>query len=256
MSVNKVSIIVPSLNQGKFIKETIESILSQDYNNIECIVMDGGSTDDTLDILKSFGEKISYTSEKDNGQSDAINKGIQRSSGDIVAFLNSDDVYLPGTISQVVGAFSHRNTSWVTGDYMIIDEKGKEINSHIASYKRFLRKFPSLNTLLIANYIVQPSTFWQKDLHKEVGFFNQTLHYCMDFDFWVRLFKREYHPIILQKTLSKFRVHSQSKGKRQFIKQFREEHDIVKTATSNLFRRTLHLFHILIIIVMYLIMSL
>src|SRR5690606_33014626 len=93
-----VSVVTPSYNKGKFIKETIESVLSQDYPNIEYIVMDGGSTDETVDILKSYGDRIAWISEKDDGQADAVNKGIARARGEIIGWLNSDDTYLPGAV--------------------------------------------------------------------------------------------------------------------------------------------------------------
>ena len=102
----KLSIITPSFNQGVFIKETIDSILSQGYAQLEYIVVDGGSTDNTVEILKSYGDKIKWVSEKDNGQADAINKGLKMATGDIVAFINSDDYYLPNALHAVNDFFS------------------------------------------------------------------------------------------------------------------------------------------------------
>ena len=166
----KITVITPSYNQGHFITETIDSVLSQNYPNLEYIVMDGGSTDDTVDILKSYGKKFTWVSKKDKGQTDAINKGIKKSTGDIICYLNSDDVFLPNTLNTVAEYFMQNpEAMWVTGDYFIIDADGNKIQSFVAEYKKWLRQNPSKQRLSIANYIIQPSTFWRKELTQEIG---------------------------------------------------------------------------------------
>ena len=120
-----VTIITPSYNQGRFIRETIESVLNQDYENIEYIIVDGQSTDETLKIIKQYNGKLSYISEKDNGQSDAINKGFKMAHGEIVAWLNSDDVYEPGCIKRAVREFEKNSRlGLIYGDGYILDEQG------------------------------------------------------------------------------------------------------------------------------------
>lgn len=229
----KITIITPSYNQGSFIRETIESVLSQGYPNLEYIVMDGGSTDNTLSILKSYGKKIIWTSKKDHGQTDAINKGIKKSTGDIIAYLNSDDVYLPNTLFTIAEYFiSHGDAQWVTGDYFIIDAQGNKIQSFVEMYKRVLRIKPTFEKLCVANYIIQPSTFWRRSIMKKVGLFDDTLRYCMDYDYWMRLISIS-PPHILSSHLSLFRIHIGSKGGSQYAKQFGEEHEIVRKYTSN-----------------------
>jgi len=141
----KISIITPSFNQGKFIKKTIDSVLSQNYPDLEYVVIDGGSTDNTVKILKSYGNKIKWISEKDKGQADAINKGLKIINGEIIAFINSDDYYLPDTFKKIVDFFKQNITcNVVTGDYLIINENGKPIQSFVGFYKIQQLSLPNL----------------------------------------------------------------------------------------------------------------
>ncbi len=175
-----VSIITPSLNQGRFIKETIESVLLQDYPYIEHIIIDGGSTDGTLDILKMYDDRIFWISEKDKGQSDAINKGLKRARGKIYGWLNSDDTYLPGAITKAVKfLFANKDIMMVYGEGWHIDEYGKIIQRYPTepfNYKR----------LAETCFICQPTVFFRKELIEKIGYLDESLNYCMDYDFWIR----------------------------------------------------------------------
>ncbi|NTU46241.1 glycosyltransferase [Candidatus Roizmanbacteria bacterium] len=247
----KISIITPSYNQGLFIEETIKSVLSQNYPDLEYIVVDGGSTDNTLAILKKYTHKLKWISEKDKGQTDAINKGLKMSSGDIVAFINSDDVYLPGTLRKISKIFKrNKNVHWLSGDYVIIDQDGKKIQFFIVWYKKILRLFPFFSMLSIANFVIQPSTFWRKNIVKEIGFFDERLRYTMDYDYWLRVIQK-YPLYIIHEPLSLFRIHKLSKGGSQFEKQFQEEFQVIKKYTSNKFLQYLHAFHNFFIINIY-----
>ncbi len=247
----KISLITPSFNQGKFIKETIESVLSQNYPNLEYFVIDGGSTDNTLKILKSYGNKIKWLSEKDKGQTNAINKGLRKATGEIITYLNSDDMYLPNTLNTVAEYFMENDEAqWLTGDYFIIDEKGKKIQSYIASYKKILRRRPTFGRLTIANYIIQPSTFWRRSLLKDMGLLDESLHYCMDYDYWIRIIqKNKLH--VLDNHFSLFRIHGQSKGGEKFEEQFKEEHQIVKKYIRNPVQLLFHRLHATAIVLAY-----
>lgn len=247
----KISIITPSFNQGQFIKETIESVLNQNYPHLEYLVMDGGSTDETVKILKSYGEKINWVSKKDRGQAAAINEGIKKSTGEIIAYLNSDDVMLPHTLKRVADYFmSHDEAMWLTGDYSIINEKGQKIQSFVPKYKTLLRKLPYFNTLVVANFIIQPSTFWKRSLTDEIGFLDESLHLCLDFDYWLRIIKK--HPLhVLPNKLSLFRIHGASKGLALYEKQFKEEHRVMACYTDNIVLKTLHKIHSGLIILVY-----
>jgi glycosyltransferase involved in cell wall biosynthesis len=247
----RISIITPTYNQSNFITRTIDSVLSQNYPNLEYIVMDGGSTDNTLTILESFNGKIIWSSEKDNGQADAINKGIKLSTGEIVAFINSDDYYLPGVFQDIANTFLSRpEIKWITGSYKIIDQNDNDIQTLTVLYKDILRSVPLPVTLKLTNYIVQPSTFWKREVHDSVGYFNQSLRYTFDYDFWLRMIDR--YP--LYKTnlpLSAFRIHPDSKGGKEYDAQFTEEFEVLKQYNHNKIIQLLHKIHNDIIVGLY-----
>jgi len=230
----KISIITPSFNQGKFIERTIQSVLDQSYSNLEYIVIDGGSTDETLKILKKYNKRIKWISEKDKGQADAINKGIKMASGEIVCWLNSDDCYFPYTIKCVVDFFAKNpEIKWVTGDYIVVDIKDKEIRPYIKFYKSIFRHFPSLTMLMLVNFINQPSTFWRKEIVEKCGELS-LMKYNMDFDYWLRIFQK--FPLgIIHKPLSKFRVHAESIGGSSYKPEFEHAIGVVQKYTNNPF---------------------
>ncbi len=177
-----VTIITPSYNQGEFIRQTIESVLSQDYLNLEYWVIDGGSTDDTVDILKSFGNKIHWISKKDAGQADAINKGFALAKGEIIAWLNSDDFYERGAIKKVVNFFvAHDETDCVYGDMNFVDREGR--HPKLCTY---LSDF-SLLRLLKYCYICQPAVFFRTKVVKKLGRMSNQYRYVFDYDYWLRM---------------------------------------------------------------------
>lgn len=178
-----VSIVTPSFNQGRFIADTIESVLSQDYPRIEYIIVDGGSTDETLDVLQRYHDRLRWVSGPDQGQSGAINKGWRQTKGEIIAWLNSDDTYLPGAVGQAVAFLQeHPEVDAVYGDCDYIDLEG-----------HFLRPYPArpydyLELVRTAvNYIPQPATFIRRCALESIGYLDETLHYIMDLDCWLRL---------------------------------------------------------------------
>ncbi len=239
----KISIITPSYNQGQFIEQTIKSVIEQDYPNLEYIVMDGGSTDNTLTILKKYSNKLKWFSAKDKGQADAINKGMEMATGDILAYINSDDYYLPGAFKKVVSFFKQNpEFKWVVGDYLIVDERNKQIQQPIIAYKRFWRSLFPTRSLYVLNYIPQPSTFWRKQIRSEIGKFNLNLHYVMDYDFWLRIISK--YPLgRISGPLSAFRIHRQSKGGVNYSQQFAEELKVMKKYTNNKLLVGLHVIH-------------
>lgn len=239
----KFSIIVPSYNQGHFIAQTIDSILNQSYKNVEILVIDGGSTDSTIEVLKTYGDKIFWLSEKDRGQTHAINKGLALAKGELITFLNSDDYYLDGTLEIVARQFQlNKEKTWLTGDYIIVNEKGERIQSAIIKYKTFFRKFLSFNLLTVLNPINQPSTFFTRQLIQQLQGFREDLHYTMDYEFWLRAIKIQ-KPIVVTDKLSGFRIHKESKGGSRYKEQFKEEFAVAKQFQKNQLLLLLHSMH-------------
>jgi glycosyltransferase involved in cell wall biosynthesis len=179
-----VSIVTPSYQQGKFIERTIQSVLSQDYPRIELIVVDGGSTDETVAILKRYGDRIRWISRRDRGQSDAINQGLKSARGDILAYLNSDDTYLPGAVRRIVSHLaSHPACDVVYGQAYYTDSDDKIIEPYPTE------PFDE-ERLKAVCYICQPASFWRRRLHDDIGYFAEDQHLVMDYEFWLRAARR------------------------------------------------------------------
>lgn len=176
-----VSIVTPSYNQGRFLKRTIDSVLNQDYPHIEYLVIDGGSTDESVSILRQYGEQFFWRSERDGGQSEAINIGLCEAHGDILAYLNSDDVLLPGAIATVVEHFrTHPKWDLVYGNAHLIDEADRVLGNYPTAPYAFDR-------LLQDCYICQPAAFWRRGITDRIELFDESLHYAMDYDYWLRI---------------------------------------------------------------------
>ncbi len=219
-----ISVITPSYNQGQYIRQTVESVLSQAYPRLEYIVVDGLSTDDTLTVLQPYRDRLTLIAERDTGQADAINKGLKLATGDIVCWLNSDDFYLPDALHTVGEYFArHQDALWLSGDCCIVDEKGTTIQETVRRYKRLLRAMSPAVYIGITNAICQPATFWRRSAHKQLGYLDESLHYTMDYDWWLRL-NQVQSPAVLKQALTAFRIHAQSKGGSQFNAQFAEDY--------------------------------
>jgi len=251
-----ISIITPSLNQAPFIERTIRSVLDQKVDfKVEYLVIDGGSKDGTIAILEHYEDKIRWVSEKDKGQSDAVRKGIAMSSGEIIGWLNSDDMYLPGTLQKVHDYFTaHPGCQWLYGRCRIIDENDREIRRWITFYKNVLMRRFSYKRLLVENFISQPSVFIRSSLFEKEGFTDPGLNYTMDYDLWLRL-GRAATPGIINEYLACFRVHQQSKSRSGYRVQFCEEYRTHKKHHKGKILLFLHGLNILKIITIYWIMN-
>lgn len=179
----KISIVTPSYNQGQFIEETIRSVLLQNYDNFEYIIIDGGSHDNSLEIIRKYQDYLSYwVSEPDRGQTHAINKGLSLATGDIVAYLNSDDIYLPGTFQKVIDFF-HKNPDidMLYGNLIHIDKNSQIIDTMCCGPLDINKLFS------FHYYFPQASVFLRKKIVEKIGLFDESLHLNMDYDYWMRL---------------------------------------------------------------------
>ena len=194
--------------RAKFIEETILSVIGQDYPNLEYIVIDGGSKDNTVDILKKYEKHFTYwVSEKDSGQSEAINKGFKKASGEIVCWLNSDDIFIKDALHKVVKFFNeNQELNLVNGQLILIDEHSRIISSNFnIQQKKWYAKHGIY-------YISQPSLFWKREIFDKVGFLREDFHASMDLDFLIKIFKNNYKVGHLERILSGFRMHTSSKS--------------------------------------------
>jgi len=201
-----VSIITPSYNQVQFLEKTIESVLAQDYPNLEYIIVDGDSTDGSKELIQRYEKEISaWISEPDQGQSEAINKGFELAKGEIFAWLNSDDLYYPWAIEQAVDyLLKTPEVGMIYGDTDIIDKNGQVIgmfNAQQTNYQRLMRG---------GVYIPQPAAFWYSDLYRKVGALDTSYYFAMDYDLWVKFAKNAEIRYIPQ-LWSSFRIHGHGK---------------------------------------------
>ncbi|HEY5922153.1 MAG TPA: glycosyltransferase family 2 protein [Kofleriaceae bacterium] len=216
----RISIVTPSYNQAQFIRRTIDSVLEQAGKfELDYRVIDGGSTDGTVEILKSYGDRVRWVSEKDKGQVDAINKGLHAATGDIVGWVNSDDVLLPGALAKVERAFeAHPEVEWVHGRCRIIDEHDGEIRRWVNFYKHYRSTNHSFTNLLTENYISQMTAFWRRSVHDEIGYLDPVVDLAFDYDLFLRLAKRG-DPIYIPDEIACFRMYETSKSGAGFEKQ-------------------------------------
>jgi hypothetical protein len=178
-----VTVVTPSFNQGRFIAATIESVLAQDYPHLEYIIVDGASTDDTAAVVAPYADRLTFLSEPDRGQSDAINKGFRRARGQILAWLNSDDIFLPGAVRAAVSALRSRaDVGAVYGEGYQIDERGGVISRFAPT-----QRYDLWRLLNLSDYILQQTVFFRRDVFDDVGWIDEDLHYGMDWDILIRI---------------------------------------------------------------------
>lgn len=220
MSLPLVSIVTPSFNQAEFIEETIRSVKNQDYPNIEHIIVDGCSTDGTVDILKKYPHLI-WISEPDKGQSDAINKGFRMAKGEILGWINSDDTYFPDTLKTVCEYFIlHQDVDMVYGDFNEIDKEGKLIREITPG------PFNLVILILIGNCIPQPTVFLRRRVLEKVGDLNIQLRHAMDYEYWIRVSLSGCRIDHIPKKLANFRLHKDSKTVKEKNFQAREAEEV------------------------------
>ena len=215
ISYPKITIVTPSYNQGQFLEETIRSVILQGYENLEYIVIDGGSTDNSLEIIHKYQDYLNYwVSEPDKGQAHAINKGFNLATGDIFAFLNSDDVYLPETLAKV-GKFFAENSQidFLCGQTEFINQESLPTQGFPELFQIKINDITMTQTC----HIAQPSTFFRAYAWQKIGSFNQSLHYCFDYDFWLQAYLAGCKFSQSKEVFSQFRIHDASKTNTAYL---------------------------------------
>ncbi len=217
-----VCVITPSFQQGEFIERTVRSVLDQGIDGIDYLVVDGGSTDATLDILRRYEDRLRWISEPDDGQTDAVNKGLAATSAEIIGWLNSDDVYYPGALAAVRDYFvEHPETDVVYG-------KANHIDDQDAVLEPYYSEPWDAERLKDVCFICQPATFFRRRIVERLGPLDQRLQFCMDYEYWLRLSNGGARFAYLEKTLAGSRLYESNKTLGQRVAVHREMNDMLK----------------------------
>jgi glycosyltransferase involved in cell wall biosynthesis len=204
----KISIITPSYNQGRYLEQTIQSVLQQQYPNLEYIIIDGGSTDDSAAIIQRYSNQLSYwVSEPDHGQSDALNKGCKRATGEIIAWINSDDYYEKDALFKVATHYIQTGFDFFCGSCCMINQEGqfiRELHTPVITYRTLIKYWqPHFCP-------PQPSLFFKRQILHDLDYFDPSLQFTMDFDLWLKA-SQKYSFLVSSENLSYYRVHTNSK---------------------------------------------
>jgi glycosyltransferase involved in cell wall biosynthesis len=226
MTRPRISIVTPSLNQAVFLPRTLESVLGQQGDfELEYRVQDAGSTDGSVDLLKSYEGRLVYRVEKDAGQADGINRALRETTGDIVGWVNSDDLLYPGALARVAAAFAARpDAAWLHGGCEIIDEHDRPIRRWVTAYKDFRCRHYSRRALLVENFVSQMTVFWRRSAMESIGLLDTSLRYSFDYEYWLRLSALG-DPLYVPARLAAFRWYTSSKSGANFERQFAEDHE-------------------------------
>ena len=218
-----ISIITPSFNQARYLEETIISVLSQNYPNLEYIIIDGGSTDGSVEIIKKYESHLKYwVSEKDKGQSHAINKGFNKANGDILAWINSDDYYLPDAFNTIATAsIKFPNSLWFyAGTYWLSNNN----QSYVGGIED-----PEIASWYLKCLVSQPGVFWRRKIWDQVGsLVDENMHFSFDYDLWLKFAAFQPIPQLITEPIAVFRLHEESKTT-NYSSSFKTENDVIRS---------------------------
>ncbi|MFP5040202.1 glycosyltransferase family 2 protein [Parasediminibacterium sp. JCM 36343] len=202
----KITIVTPSYNQGEYLEQTILSVLNQGYDTLEYIVIDGGSTDNSVEIIRKYADRLAYwVSEKDKGQTEAINKGFKKATGDVVGWVNSDDILMPGCLQKINDVFTNKNPDVIFGWTIRIDKDNKILFNH------FLPKQSLWLGRRGVYFFGQPSWFWKREMFDYLGYLDETCHACMDVEYIMRQIMAMPKIVHVPEILSGYRWHEMTK---------------------------------------------
>ena len=237
VGVNRVSVIIPSFNQGRFLERTILSVLNQDWPDVELIIVDGASQDNSVEVIRKYEPYLSWwVSEKDSGQTQAIVKGISHATGTYITWLGSDDILMPGALRRMAGALDlHPHACMVYGGVAFIDSADRVMK--VTSYRDM-----SLNALLYHKHstIAQPSSLLRRSALDAAGGLDESLHYCMDYDLWVRLHSLAPSVNLGDVIISCYRLHESSKTVGAYTRMALEKITVNRRHTGNLLNKVIY----------------